>query len=70
MEKALVMFCSKCRKKHALSECPVDSIEVCRICEAEHFTHQCPSLPEIKAAYLAYQGAINALYAMAPQRPW
>ena len=29
LEKALVMFCSKCRKKHALRDCPTDSIEIC-----------------------------------------
>lgn len=66
LEKALSMFCSKCRKKHALRECPADSIEVCQICEAEHSTHQCPSLPNIKVAYLADQGDVNAFYVMAP----
>lgn len=64
------MFYSKYRKKHALRECPTDSIEVCRICEAKHSTDQCPSLPQIKSTYLADHGVINALYAMAPQRPW
>ena len=53
-----------------MRECPTDSIEVCQTCEVEHSTDQCPSLPEIKVAYLADQGVVNALYAMVPQRPW
>lgn len=57
-------------KKHALRECPTNSIEVFQICEAEHSTDQFPSLPEIKVAYLENHEAVNALYAMAPQRPW
>ena len=28
-EQALAIFCSKCRKKHPLRECPLDSIHVC-----------------------------------------
>lgn len=43
VEKALAMFCSKCRKKHPLRECPANTIEVCRICEVDHSADQCPS---------------------------
>lgn len=48
----------------------MDSIEVCQISEVENSTDQCPSLPKIKVAYLADQGDVSALYAMAPQIPW
>lgn len=70
MEKALAVFYSKCRKKHLLGECPVSSIEVCQICEVDLSNDKCPSLPEIKVAYLVDQEVVNALYAMAPQRTW
>jgi len=65
----MTIFYSKCRKKHALRECPTNSTEVCRICEAKNSTNQCPYLPEIKAAYAADQEVVNALYVMAPQQP-
>jgi hypothetical protein len=48
---ALVIFCSRCRKKHPLQECPLDSIEVCVICEQNHATKNFPSLPELKEVY-------------------
>lgn len=51
-------------------ECPVDSIDVCRICEAEHSIDHCPSLPEIRGAYIVDQGVVKALYAIAPKRLW
>lgn len=70
LEKTMAVFCPKCRKKHALRECPTDSIEICQLCETEHSTDQCPSLPQLKEACMADQGDVNALYAMNPQRPW
>ena len=44
----LTVFCSRCRKKHPLRECPLDNIEICGICEQNHDTKSCPSLPELK----------------------
>jgi len=70
VEKALVVFYSICRKKHPLRECPASSIEVCQICEDDHSTDKCPSLPKIKATYLVDQEVVNSLYAMAPQKQW
>lgn len=29
---ALSILCTRCRKKHALRECPLDSVEICIIC--------------------------------------
>jgi len=50
---ALSIFCPKCRKKHALRECPLDSkaIETCVICVDNHDTKECPSLLGLKAVF-------------------
>jgi len=50
---ALSIFCPKCRKKHALRECPLDSkaIETCVICVDNHDTKECPSLPGLKFVF-------------------
>jgi hypothetical protein len=47
-EVALAIFFLKCRKRHPLKECPLDQIEICGICEEEHSTSKCPSLPWFK----------------------
>jgi len=40
-----------CRKKHALGECPLDSVEICVICEKNHDTKECPSIPRLKVVF-------------------
>jgi hypothetical protein len=41
----LSIFCPKCRKRHPLRECPLDNVPVCAICNENHKTKDCPSLP-------------------------
>jgi hypothetical protein len=48
-EATLSIFCSKCRDTHPRRECPLDKIPICTICDKDHETQQCPSLPGIKA---------------------
>jgi hypothetical protein len=48
-EATLSIFCSKCRDKHPRRECPLDKKPICTICDKDHETQQCPSLPGIKA---------------------
>ena len=50
---ALAIFCPKCRKKHALRECPLDAkiIETCMICSESHETKDCPSIPGLQAVF-------------------
>ena len=49
----LGVFFPKCRKKHPLKECPLDKVEVCGLCELEHDTKYCPSLPKSKVVFQA-----------------
>jgi len=49
----LSIFCPKCRKKHALRECPLDllTVETCVICAENHDTKECPSILGVKVVY-------------------
>jgi hypothetical protein len=49
-EEALSIFCPQCRDKHPKRECPLDRKPICTICDKDHDTQNCPSLPGIKAA--------------------
>jgi hypothetical protein len=48
-EAALSIFCSKCKEKHPRREFPLDKKPICTICDKDHETQQCHSLPRIKA---------------------
>lgn len=50
---ALAVFCPKCRKKHALRECPLKAkfIETYMICSESHETKNCPSIPGLKVVF-------------------
>ena len=47
-EASLSIFCSQCRDKHPLRECPLDIKPICTICDRDHDTQNCPSLLGIK----------------------
>ena len=67
----LAIFCNyKCREKHPLRECPVDKVTICTICERDHETQQCPSLPGIKAALQPTEKEAKAVYLLTQRRQW
>eukprot|EP00253_Pinus_taeda_P015881 PITA_15881 len=66
----LAVFCPKCRDKHPLRECPMDKIPICTICEKDHETQQCPSLPGIKAALQPTEEEAEAVYLLTQRRQW
>jgi len=51
LDRTMAIFFPKCRKKHPERECPLNSIEECAICELNHATSSCPSLPGLKALF-------------------
>jgi hypothetical protein len=61
-EQALFIFCPNCRKKHPPGECPLNSVQVCLICELDHATNQCPSLPGVKASMKATNEEAKVVY--------
>ena len=69
-EQALAIFCSKCRKKHPLRECPLDSIQVCGLCTENHSTENCLRLKELQLNSMEEVPGIEGFYYVAPRRPW
>ena len=51
VEKSLAIFFPKCRKKHVKNEFPLNTVEVCGICEENYATRIWPSLPALKAMF-------------------
>lgn len=69
---ALSIFCPRCRKKHALRECPLDlkTRETCTICTDNHDSKECP-LPSLKVVFnnQLIPEHVDPLYFIS-KRPW
>jgi hypothetical protein len=70
VEAALSIFCPQCRDKHPKRECPLDRKPICTICDKDHDTQNCPSLPGIKAALQPTDEEAEAVYLMTQRRQW
>jgi hypothetical protein len=70
LEQALCIFCLKCKKKHPPRECPLNSVQVCLICELNHATDQCPSLPGVKASMKVINEEAEVVYLIKQRRQW
>ena len=66
-DEALAMFCSRCKKKHPLKSCPLNSISVCGVCAENHETDDCPSLPGLQAIY---RGANKPVAQTSQRKSW
>ena len=64
------IFFPKCRKKHALHECPLDNIKICEIYATSHTTKDFPSLLGLKAVYQWENQSLEQSCYVAPRRPW
>jgi hypothetical protein len=67
---ALSIFCSKCRKKHPLREFPLNSVQVCLICELDHATDQCPFLLGVKESMKETNEEAKVVYLITQRRQW
>ena len=50
-DRALAIFYPRCTQKHPRNECSLNVIKVCLVCEENHATEKCPSLPGLKFIY-------------------
>jgi hypothetical protein len=66
----LAIFFPKCCKKNPLREFPLDSVEICVICEQDHDTKNCPSLPGIKTIYQETSEGVEKLCIINQKQPW
>ena len=69
-EKALSIFCSKCRQKHPLRECPLNSVELCGLCEQGHPTSLYPAIPKLKATMQGSEEEVEQAYFVNQWKPW
>ena len=46
-DQLLSIVCPKCREKHPLKECPLDSIQICGLCTRNHSTDDFLRLKEL-----------------------
>jgi hypothetical protein len=67
---ALPIFCSQCKDKHPRRECPLDKKPICTICDKDHETQKCPSLPGIKAALQPMDEEAEVVYLLTQRRQW
>jgi hypothetical protein len=50
-DEALTIFCSRCKKRHPLKNCPLNVVSLCGLCVEEHETDSYPALPRLQAIY-------------------
>ena len=50
-DEALTIFCSRCKKRHPLKNCPLNVVSLCGFCAEDHETDNFPSLPRLQAIY-------------------
>ena len=65
----LGIFYPKCRKNHPLKEFPLDKVEVFQLCEMNHDTKECPSLPQVKVVLQESTPDVEPTYFIAQNKP-
>ena len=66
----LSIFCSKCRKRHPLKECPLNTVSICGICMEDHVMEDCPSLPCLQDVFKQGNDPIPQPLQTTQRRPW
>jgi len=60
-KRALAIFFPKCTRRHPRNECPLNVIEVCSVCEANHSKDKFP-LTRLKVVYQGAEGGAEQLF--------
>jgi hypothetical protein len=66
----LSILCSKCRKRHPLRECPLNTVSICGICMENHSTEDYPSLPSWQVVFKQGNDPITPPLETKQWRPW
>ena len=69
-DEALTIFCSRCKKRHPLKNCPLNVVSLCGLCAEEHETDSCPALPELQAIYKGTSESAGQAMQGAQKKPW
>ena len=66
-DEDLDIFCSRCKNKHPVKNCPLNEISVCGVCTKNHETDDFPSLPRLQAIY---EGVGKPTSQAVQRKPW
>ncbi len=66
----MVIFCPKCRKKHALKDFPLENIQVCAFCIEHHDMFNCPKVKVLQNYNMVANAEMENVYYMGTKRPW
>ena len=69
-DEALTIFCSRCKKRHPLKNCPLNVVSLCGLCAEDHETDNCPSLPGLQAIYKGASEPAGQAMQGAQKKPW
>ena len=66
-DEVLAIFCSHCKKKHPIKNCPLNLISVCGVCAEDLTIEDYPSLPWMQAIY---KGVNEPAAQQGQRKPW
>ena len=66
----LSIFCSKCRKRHPLKECPLNTMSIFGMCMEDHATEDCPSLSSLQVVFKQGTDPVPPPLQTTQNRPW
>ena len=69
-DEALTIFCSRCKKRHLLKNCPLNVVSLCGLCAEDHEIDNCPLLLGFQAIYKGESELTNQSMQGAQKKPW
>ena len=69
-DEALTIFCSRCKKRHPLKNCPLNIVSLCSLCVEDHETNTCPSLLGLQDIYKGANEPAGQALQGAQKKPW
>ena len=69
-DQLMAVFCPKCRKKHALKDCPLENIQVCAFCTENHDIFHCSKVKVLHNCNVVANADMENVYYMGAKRPW
>jgi len=69
-DQIMAIFYPKCRKKHALKDCPLENIQVCAFYTENHDIFNCSKVKVLQNCNMAANAEMENVYYMGTKRPW
>jgi hypothetical protein len=69
-DEALTIFCSRCKKRHPLKNCPLNVVSLYGLCVEYHETDNYPSLPRLQDIYKGASEPTSQAMQGVQKKPW